>query len=73
MKVGRKLSVFIINELALLGVLVAVFLFAPSSIGTLVPWTIGALVANGAAYATGNVVTKAIVSKHYHEELDNGN
>ena len=67
---GRKLMVFIINEIALLLVLVAVFLFATDSVTTLIPWAIGALVANGAAYATGNVVTKAIVSKNYHAELD---
>lgn len=70
---SRKLLVFVINELALLGVLVAIFFFASSSVTTLVPWAIGALVANGAAYATGNVVSKAIVSKHYQEGLNDAN
>lgn len=72
MKTNRKLHVFLINEIALFGVLAAVFLFAPDAVVTLVPWAIGALVANGAAYATGNVVSKAIISKNYHEELEDG-
>lgn len=73
MKTNRKLQVFIINEIALLGVIVAVFLFASTNVVTLIPWAIGALVANGAAYATGNVVSKAIVSKNYHEGLNDAN
>lgn len=66
---SRKLLVFILNEVAIIGVIVGLFLFANTTLTSLLPWAVGALVANGAAYATGNVLTKQIISKNYHEEL----
>ncbi len=70
---GRKVMVFVVNEVVMVLVLVALFLFSPENIPILSQWVLMSMVANGAAYATGNVVSKAIVSKNYHEGLSNGN
>lgn len=66
----RKVMVFVVNEVVMVLVLVALFLFSPENIPILGQWVLMSMVANGAAYAAGNVATKAIVSKHYQEGLN---
>lgn len=73
---NRKLMTFIINELVLVLIIAMLFVRSTTSdtlLAQLIPWAFGALVANGIAFVTGNVLINKQKSENYHPEMDSEN